>query len=320
MERPTILLAAALLVVSAGSAAVIWSQHNRIQALAARNLEADHDRATMRRRLAAAAAPTPAESATEHVADTAQEAARRGPRQAEPSGRGGENFEAPRFMDMAAMVRLMADPEIASLMLSQQKGALDQRYAALFRQLGLDPQQTEALRNLLAERQLARMEAGVMARAEGLDRDNRGGMRELFTEANNDTEQKLQALLGPDRFNTLKTYEQTLNERARVDQFALRLSYSPAPLQSYQSDALVQALASVKYPRLPGRSATEAETAVFLGAIRAYDAKILARSQAVLSPAQLEALRQFQQEQADRIRLGTLLPGRERGPAGRPGG
>lgn len=324
MDRPTILLTVALALVATSSGAIIWTQHNRIEALKASNLDADHDRAALRRRLAAVDTPMPAARARKTDVEREQEETARGPDRPQGPGAGEDgNFETRRNRDIAMLAEMLADPELSALMLTQQKAGLDSRYAALFRQLGLDPKETEALKNLLAERQLARMEAGVMVRTEGLDRNDRTGMRELILDADNDVEAKLRGLLGPDNFNTLKTYEQSAGERMRVDRFALRLSYSAAPLQTYQSDALVQLLASVSQPRSPGRNATAQETASYTQARQAYETEVLSRAQSVLSPVQVEALKQYQQEQADQARLSSLLPGRMREGLegrGRPGG
>lgn len=324
MERSTIILAIALVVVTGTASAVIWEQHKQILALEAREPAGpgvadllDQLKVQDAPPVATAVATASSESETPASASVAVDPSVEVTQQA--PARTGRDRATERA---AAFAELLADPEISRLMLNQRKAELDSRYAALFQKLGLSPADTEKLKELLAERTMSRMEAGAMARAEGVGRDDRDGMRDVMRAAEAEADAELAAFLGPDRYNTLETYEQTGRERAAVNQFTQRLSYSPAPLQGYQADALVRVLTEVKQPRSPGRNATAAESVAYMSALESYNSEISSRAKGILSPQQFEALGQMQQEQMDRLRLSELMPrwGGDRAQAGPPGG
>ena len=318
MNRPTIALTLALLVVTGTASAVIWQQHKRIVELSARSQQAEAADTQLRKKLAALNDAPPPAAATDASANPgATDDAANADTQNDAQQRG--RWAANRARGAARFAELLADPEVASLMLSQRKATLDSRYAALFKQLGLSPEETEKLKTLLAERQMSRLETGVVARSEGVGRDDRSTMRDLMQQSDADSDAQLQALLGPDRYNTLKTYEQTATQRSEVSDFATRLSYTATPLQDYQSSAMVQMLADNPAPKSPGWNASEEETAAYLQSLQSYNAQIYSRSSSILSPDQLTALQQMQQEVLDRAKLATLM-GRRFGGGGGGGG
>ncbi|HEY5552741.1 MAG TPA: hypothetical protein VIK52_12690 [Opitutaceae bacterium] len=219
----------------------------------------------------------------------------------------------PRARGANRFAEMLADPELALMMKGQQRAELDGRYSALFRRLGLSGPETEALKDLLAEKQLSRMEANAVARAEGLTGNDRQAIRELVNESDDEVEARIVNLLGTDRYAALQKFENTSQQRVRVGQLELRLSYSQSPLQSYQSDAMVDILASSTEPRPYGRTGTPEDATAYLRELEAYDTEIYTRARSVLSPAQLKALRQVQQEREDRVRLGALMSRRRGG-------
>ena len=317
MRRPTIALSLALVLVTGGASSVIWRQYKRIEELSARNTEFAATSARLRQKLAAVPQAPPRVASARSAETAAPDTATEDPNTDSTSPQDRRNAFRQRGAERFA--ELLANPEIASLLLSQRKAMLDTRYAALFKQLGLTPEETEKLKTLLAERQMGRMETGAVARAEGVSRSDGDTMRDLMKQSDQESDAQLQALLGPDRYNTLKTYEQTATQRSQVSQFATRLSYTAAPLQQYQSDAMVQVLAANPPPQAPGWGASEDETAAYLKNLQDYNAQIYSRSSTILSPDKLTALQQMQQEVVDRAKLATLV-GRRFGGGGGGGG
>jgi hypothetical protein len=210
------------------------------------------------------------------------------------------------------LLSMLEDPDIAPLFLAQRKAQLDQRYAALFRQLNLAPEQADQLKNLLAEKQLARTEAFALARAEGIGRGSRDEVRAMIEQSDREIDARIRDFLGESGFAALQTYEQTYSSRTRVDQFAQRLSYSPTPLAPQQTENLVRLTANLPAPRAPNRSATAAEAAAYFEAKAAYDAQLLQQARSFLSPQQLQALARYQEEQNDQVRLNLLMRDRVR--------
>lgn len=303
MKPATIILGASLFLVIGTSSAIILQQQAQIDQLKARQASA----AAERQAPGIETRPvveTESQAAPEVVTVPAAPAS--GPIVQSSNAqvtqqRPGSGGRANRFAEM------LADPEVALMLKDQQKAELDGRYAALFKKLGLSGPETEALKDLLAEKQLARMEARAVARAEGLPGTDREAMRELVSESDDEVEARIIDLLGEGRYATLQKYEGTSQQRARVAQLDLRLSYSQSPLQPFQSEAMVDIFSSAQEPRPNGRWETPEEVAAYLSELQAYDTAISTRAQSVLNPAQIEALRQMQKQRQDRVRLEQLM-------------
>ncbi len=297
----------ALTTVAASSLA--WYQHRKLlelQELAARNA-AERDEwqsklAAVERPPLMAAGPIPSTEApaTPDLPSPADVVA------TDAAGpRGG-----PRRGDrINPMVSLMQNPEFARAMVTQQKAALDLRYADLFRQLNLSPEQVDRLKNLLIERQSAAADVMAAAREQGIEgRDAREQLRELVRTTQAETDEAIRAYLGESGYDAYKTYEQTQPQRMLVGQLETKLSYSSTPLQTAQMDQLVRILAETAPDSGRGGSGNNAVFAVRgmdaggpmpfggSGSVQITD-EALARAQGILSSSQLAALQQMQAEQ-----------------------
>lgn len=308
------LLLGLLALTTVASSALAWHQHRKLiemQALVARNAA---ERSEWQSRLPAAESaplpstfeftgpapvptggPSPADAITEALVERSD-----GPQR---GGRGDR---------INPMATLMQNPEFARALVTQQKSALDQRYADLFRRLNLAPDQVDRLKDLLIERQSAAADVMAAARAQGVDgRENRDELRQLIQSTQAETEQAIKAFLGNSGYNEYQTYEQTQPQRALVNQLETKLSYSGAPLQAAQMDQLVQILAETSPQQAGGRGQWAMN---FVAAGRGFDGggpmpigggsggvqitdDSIARAQGVLSQNQLQALEQMQAEQ-----------------------
>lgn len=211
--------------------------------------------------------------------------------------------------------RMMSDPAMREVMLSRMKSRIDEEYNALFVRLGLDDDQTEALRTFIAQRRMAYMQAGFLERnsegdAQGLAEIESWRERELAT-----TAAGIESVLGPDGMDVLTDYRESRNEREFVDSISRQASYSGESIDPQTSENLVsvlrQAKESVPLSTNPfGRTEngppprlTEQSVAQYLKERQAQDQMVLANAQSILTPAQLEALadrqiEQFQREQS----------------------
>lgn len=169
---------------------------------------------------------------------------------AESSGRGSRGEEGrwgrgggppPQF---AAVRELMNKPEVQAMIAAQQRSALEARYAALFKNLNLSPEQAGKLTTLLAERQASRQDVFEVARAQGIDpRENPESFRKLMTDTRNEVDASIKSAIGEEGFAQLQNYERTLPQRSVVNELQERLSYSN-PLTPTQAEQLVQILAA----------------------------------------------------------------------------
>lgn len=205
----------------------------------------------------------------------------------------------------ARMEELMNNPDFMAAMATRNKARLDREYADLFRRLNLPPAQLERFKELLAERQNARMEVMAAARTEGLNpRDNREELQQLMRMAQDELAAAMQEEIGAEAFATFQAYERSAPQRATVEQLEQRLSYSAAPLTQAQSDQLVALLAQA------GMSGRGRGGAVVTD-------QVLTQATAILGREQLEALRALQAEQDAGRAIGEAF---RFGPGGGPGG
>ena len=226
-----------------------------------------------------------------------------------PNGGAGPGDGAFRSrIDGGRFGAMLANPEMQKLMAVQQKGALDNRYSPLFKQLNLSPADLEKFKNLLVEKQTAVMDVMAAARSEGLTgRENRDQIRELVQNAQNDVDTTIKATLGDAAYSQYQNFETTQPQRAVVSQLEQRLSYSSTPLSDTQSQQLVQILAATS----PTHDNGSGRNGGFGGAMVALapggggtffggptiTADTINQAQGVLSAQQLSALQSLQQEQ-----------------------
>jgi hypothetical protein len=307
---PSTLLIALLAVSTVGASALAWYQHRKLLELQAVVLRHSEERdewqkkfASLEREPLAFASEAPSESPAAESGDEASPASTddaerrvfaRGP------GRGERGNP---------LATLMQDPEFARALMTQQKAALDLRYADLFRRLNLSPAQVDRLKELLIERQSAAADVMAAARAEGVDgRDAREQLRELVRSTQAETDEAIRGFLGEAGYDAYQTFERTQPQRTLVGQLETKLSYTGAPLQDTQKDQLVRILAETASqggrggPQnnvfIAGRGFNgPGTTAVPGGGGVTITDEAIARAQGILSQSQLSALRQMQAEQ-----------------------
>lgn len=261
MNTPKTYLILLLALTTVGGAALAWRQYGELVELRASAMNRD-ERSDLQKRV------WDLEKLNRELQD--QLAARRGADDgtdldsllaAVPGGDGEEERKRKGDRDgrkggndprqqIAAMRELMSKPEVQALLNLQQKAAIEQRYAALFKSLNLTPEQAGKLTALLAERGNTRRDVAEAARAAGIDpRENPEAYRKLFTDAQNELNNGIKSVLGEQGYAQYQNYEKTLPQRALVDNLQQRLSYSATPLTPTQADQLVQILAANQPPR-----------------------------------------------------------------------
>jgi hypothetical protein len=332
----------AVLVAAATATAVILFRQNRAlrdelaQLRASNELEAEAAPSSTPAQVVApvpeVASPPPAAPA-ESVPAREATAARPNPRRdsADRRGRGQEYFAL-----------ALADPEYRAAMLTRAKGQVDRMLGDYLVKLNLDEMQIETLRTLLAERQLARMESGMLERSAETEQER------LDAQAWRDTklaatESDINAILGPDGLKNLQSYLDSAPQRRVIDDIARRASYAGAPLTNEASDRLLaavqQASADVPLPDIPGwgrgmrgddqggqrESLTPDVAANYLRELRARNQRIIEQAREFLTQSQLEALadQQIDEMQQTEAQLNFLVRnpdarglGGGRGPGG----
>lgn len=218
------------------------------------------------------------------------------------TGRAG-NFPGP-LRSPADFISLLDSPEVQQLMSLRGRGALDSRYAALFKGLGLPPDQLQKFQQLLLDKQSTVRDVLSAMRSQGLmpSRENAEQMRTLVQNANAEIDSQIQSALGPAAYAQYQAYEETQPQRATVERVQQRLSYSREPLSDQQAASLVNILAQTApaAPEVTGprrRFQPGNDLAPISG-------QAVEQAKAVLSPGQVAALQELQEEQQAQAQLG----------------
>jgi hypothetical protein len=189
---------------------------------------------------------------------------------------------------------------------SREKLMLDSRYASLFKNLmqgaNLSPQQIDAFKDLLVEKQNTTRDVMMSARAEGIT--DRSEINKLVKSAQAELDTQIQSTLGADGFQQYQQYEKTIPQRNLVNQLSQSLSYTSAPLSDAQSQQLVQILADNSASNGNNQRRNNGGFGEMMGGPGGFgggganitDAAV-AQAQTVLTPAQLQALTSLQQQQ-----------------------
>lgn len=286
-----------LSLATVSSALIAWSQSRRLAALEADLLKASAAATAVKAKPAPVAGAITAQAAAPKIVEAPEGEA--GPAAAEGTARARNNRP-----DFAA---LMANPEFAKAMAIQARAGLDARYADLFKQLKLSPAQLEKFKDLLIERQTARMDVMATAREQGLDpRANRDELKKMTDEAQAEVDAAIKNSLGASVYDQYKTYDATQPQRALVSQVNNILGYSSTPLNETQSAFLVTALSTGTTATTdqagggPGGWGGGGNRAVITDAV-------IEQAQTVLFPAQVEVLKQVQAEQQAQQKVRELM-------------
>ncbi|HRE80487.1 MAG TPA: hypothetical protein PLN52_05530, partial [Opitutaceae bacterium] len=136
------------------------------------------------------------------------------------------------------------NPEVQRLMAAQQRGALDGRYAGLFKTLQLSPTELDRFKQLLLDKQTVVSDVMVAARSSGVTpRENRAELDALIKGSRDEVDATIKELLGDARYAQYTDYETTGPQRTVTRSLEQRLSYSDSPLLPAQAEQLIRVLA-----------------------------------------------------------------------------
>lgn len=207
-------------------------------------------------------------------------------------------------------------------MRSQQRLMMDQLYGPLIKQLGLTPEEAEKFKELLLENQMSGV-GKASALFGGGAGTNRAEALNAIAAAQRDFEEQMKEFLGKDRYAQYKDYQQTVGERAQLNQFKQQMAGAEQPLTDQQTEQLLAIKAeerknlgsSIAKPSA-GADRTEADLQAFLSSDAMekllqdqenINQRVYERARGILSPVQLEAFGQFQTNQVQTLRFGISM-------------
>lgn len=316
MSRTKDFLLVGLAACSGALAIFAWRQHGELKrwaALVPAGTPAGH-----------AGAVTPAVSRTYAVGPARAAAAAPGAGRSagfgalaadrEPAAEGRGRFSS---RNGQALVRLMENPEFVQALARQRHASLDARFGELFRRLNLEGESLAAFKRLLADKENIALDVVAVSETapEGplAPETLRAGIRA----AQSQVEAAIQQSLGDERYAQYLDYERTLAQRATVAQLQARLSYTGTPLTPAQAEAVVGILAR----HAPAAEAAPPPVSLLVRAgvpeavpllpTNAANGRVtepaVVQAQAVLAPAQVEALREIQEEQQAAMKAAEMV-------------
>lgn len=200
---------------------------------------------------------------------------------------------------------LLNNPAMQKQASIQARVRLDGQYAALFRTLGLTPDQCEKFKDLLLEKEMVGFDSIASAHQKGFDpASDPQGFFQVFTTAAKTVDGQIAALLGAAGYSLFQGYQKTIAARNTCDLLLQALSYSSAPLTSEEANRLIPVLTECGRSPVP----PDSPFAVFnsdLGVIELSE-QGRARIREILPSLQFQVLEKKIQEQRQ------LLQARER--------
>jgi len=229
------LLCAALAVVSAIVSTNLW-----------RELRAERQLTAQLRAQVAAGAPaipeTPRPALPVPVAASASPDTQAATAVAPPTATAATSARTNAALSIINQTELMKDPEYRKAMQAQLRMTLPQNYPDLAEELGLTPEETGELFDLLAEYQFESTSSTIFL-AEGGQPDQ--AAIEEMTRRSQDIQRRqneaLSSMLGAARFEQWKGYQQTQGARVQVAQWGRTLQSAGMPLTATQMRPLTTA-------------------------------------------------------------------------------
>ena len=188
--------------------------------------------------------------------------------------------------------------------------------------MNLPPEQAAKLETLLTDRQSAAADVMIAVHDLGLAGKAATAMAsQMLRASSRQTSESIKSLLGPQGYGQFQNYEQTLPQRQTVNQLAQVLSSSGMPLNSDQTEQLVQVLATsvAPVPVAPGQKppppkALSGPLPGSLGALgiaannyAPIPPVAVQQAQTILDPAQLAVLQKMPQAQEAQQKLGVII-------------
>ena len=214
--------------------------------------------------------------------------------------------------------KMMQNPDTKKFIQQQQRMMMDQMYGPLVKQLGLTPDEATQFKDLLVDNGMKAAEKATSLFGDSAS-TNRTDMLTSLTAEQKSFDDQVKALLGDDRYTQYKEYQQTVGERALLNQFKQQAG-SDYNLSDPQSEALLNFMKEEKKSvaastglslgdsgqdpaKLQGLMADD-KVDQYMQAQETINQRVYDRARTILSPEQLGTLGKFQTNQLQMMRMG----------------
>jgi hypothetical protein len=141
---------------------------------------------------------------------------------------------------------MLKNKDMRDLIRTQQKAVMgpmvEKNYGGFFSSLGLNPEQTATLKDLIVKKTLVDADMGVSMLAGDLDADKRTEMLQKGRADKDAIDDQIKAFLGDDNYPQYKDYEKTQPERTALGMFRDQQASGPGALTGDQENLLVKAM------------------------------------------------------------------------------
>ena len=191
---------------------------------------------------------------------------------------------------------LLEDSDFRKARIAGIRSNVQLRLANLPRDLGLSPQEADAVFNIIAESQLRQesLVADQLAGAAAPDAAAAAELERTTQDIRNQQKAAMVALLGPERANAVQDYRETVPSRQRASNLTNMLTQAGKPLSDEQSKSLTSAIiAEQRREESEAAPATSDQPSQQSQADRAIegDRRILAAAASFLDAQQIELMR-----------------------------
>jgi hypothetical protein len=225
---------------------------------------------------------------------------------------------------LSSLAKMFEDPEMREAIVAQQKAALgpilDKTYGKLFSDLGLNPQQATALKEMLLNKQLAAAQTGMSMLSGDSDPSKSAELGQKVKAASDTADAEIKAFLGEDKFAQLQAYEKTTPDRMAISGFKDQLNGSAAltPEQEQQLiDAMTKERENFKFTtdfsdksKVAGNFPAmfnEENVNRFVQELDQLNQHYVGQAQNILSPDQLEAFQKYLNNQQALQKMGMQM-------------
>jgi hypothetical protein len=219
-----------------------------------------------------------------------------------------------------AIAALMNNPAMRTMMATTQRRVLETRFAELFTQLQLSPEQRARFIDLLSEGQAATTDAGLKLVTGNLSAMEQAALRQQLKDLSDGLDPKIREFLGDDaKFALYKQFTDQQTERSQLTRLNASLAQSGQPPLSTEQSA---ALTSIMYAERKSFSFTPSPSGdpanpMAVPSTEAMDTmvreqaqlqnRIADRAAAVLSPEQLASLRRDQAARLENLKTSAEM-------------
>lgn len=217
--------------------------------------------------------------------------------------------------------KLMEDPDTKKMIRETQRVMLDQMYGPLVKKLNLTPEEADQFKDLIADNMMKATEkAGSLF---GDSATNRTERLKGLAEEQKAFEEQVRGFLGETRYARYQDYQQTVNERAQLNQFQQQYGGGENALSEQQTERLLaimkeekQSVAATAGQASPGAGQDAANmeamfssdaTEKLMQTQESINQRVYERAREVLSENQLASFGRFQTNQLQMTRMGMNM-------------